>query len=118
MAIRSTPVSRCLDRKLQFMGYDMADLLAIFMLLSVLNFLFGQWPGKFWFVWLPSAALAMTLRLAKRDKPEGFLQHWIRFQLRPKAFWAFPEPSIHVWPPFLAMGKGAGPFKPKRWLIM
>ncbi len=46
MAIKTTHVSKCLDKKLLVMGYEVPDLLAIFLLLSVLNLTIGQFGVK------------------------------------------------------------------------
>ena len=40
--MRTVPVSKCLDKKLILFGYEVPDVLAIFLTLSILNFLFGQ----------------------------------------------------------------------------
>lgn len=89
--IRVTPISKCLDRKLVIFGFEVLDLIGIFIALSVLNLLFGQSSLRWLLVWLPTAALAALLRLGKRGKPEKFLTHWVRFQVRPGAYSAFTE---------------------------
>ena len=101
MSLKSTQVSRCLDKKLLFFGYELPDVLAIFMLLAFLNLTLGQTEYKISLVWLPTLAVAIGLRIAKRGKPDNFLVHWIRFRLRPKALSAFSEPSARVIPPSL-----------------
>jgi hypothetical protein len=93
LGLHSTSVSRCLEKKILFLGFELPDVLAIFLCLSVLNLLFGQSDWKLALVWLPSTALALGLRLAKRGKPDGFLIHWVRFQLRPGVLFAFDEPT-------------------------
>lgn len=87
--MRVTSVSKCLDKKLQMFGFEMPDLLAIFLSLSTLNLLFGSHPYKFLFVWIPPAILAVVLRIGKRGKPENFLIHWLRFQISPGVYSAF-----------------------------
>ena len=74
-------------------GFEMPDLLAIFLSLSVLNLIFGSHPYKFLFVWIPPVVLAIALRLGKRGKPENFLVHWLRYQFLPGVYSAFPESS-------------------------
>jgi hypothetical protein len=93
MGLHVTPVSRCLEKKLVIFGYEIPDLLAIFFVLSVLNFLLG-WTGKrFLLVWCPTVILALVLRLGKRGKPDGFLLHWLKLKLTPKYRSAFSEPT-------------------------
>jgi hypothetical protein len=101
MELKATEVSRCLDKKMMIMGFEVPDLLIIFLTISILNFLFGTTSLKWLFVWLPSAALALTIRLTKRGKPENYLIHWLRFQMKPGILKAFPEPTINDPPPTL-----------------
>lgn len=93
MSIRTTPVSRCLEKKMMVMGFEIPDLLAIFLSLSVLNFLFGSTELKIPLVWVPAFSLAFVLRFVKRGKPENYLVHWLRFQFQPGVISAFPDPS-------------------------
>ncbi|MGE4133294.1 MAG: hypothetical protein AB7F86_16745 [Bdellovibrionales bacterium] len=104
MEINSSPVSRCLDKKMVIFGFEVPDLLLIFLTLSVLNYLFGTTSLKIVLVWLPSLALALTLWLGKRGKPENFLVHWIRFQIAPGHLSAFQESSEWALPPRLKKG--------------
>ena len=101
MTLKATPISRCLDRRLQIAGYEIPDLLAIFFLLSILNFLFGRTDMKLLLVWGPTALLATLLRLGKRGKPENYLLHWIRFHMRRKSLLAFDDPTEWQSPPRL-----------------
>jgi len=87
-------------------GFEVPDLLAIFTVLSVLNFVFGGTHQKLLLVWLPSLILALTLRIGKRGKPDNYLVHFIRFQMSPKLLSAFPEPSYEVAPPRLTKKVG------------
>ena len=105
MALRSTPVSRCLDKRLQIAGYDIPDLLAIFFLLSILNFIFGRTDMKLILVWLPTIAVATVLRVSKRGKPDNFLLHWSRFQIRRKKLFAYNEPTEWFTPLRLKRGE-------------
>ena len=96
MAIKSTPVSRCLDKKMILFGFEVPDLLAIFLVLSILNFMFGGTDLKIFLVWIPSLALAGLLRFSKRGKPENYLIHWARYQIRPGIISAFNEPTVSI----------------------
>ena len=99
MDLKITSVSKCLDKKMMIMGFEVPDLLVIFLCMSTLNFLFGGTDLKWLFVWIPSASLALTLRLTKRGKPDGFLVHWLRFQIQPGVLRAFDDPSFDLKPP-------------------
>lgn len=94
MALRSEPVSKSLEKRFLILGFEVPDILAIFLLLSILNFLFGQTEFKFALVWLPVLIVAATLRIGKRGKPDNYLIHLAKFHARPRYFSAFKEPEI------------------------
>jgi len=91
MAIKTTHVSKCLDKKLLIMGYEVPDLLAIFLLLSILNLTLGQFGAKLISVWLPTISFALVLKYTKRGKPNNYLVHYLRHKLGPKHLCAFSE---------------------------
>lgn len=91
--MRTTNVSKCLDKKLIMFGFEVFDILTIFLTLSVLNFIFGQSSMKWLFVWLPTLAIALILKFSKRGKPDKYLIHWLRFQVKPGVLSAFHEPT-------------------------
>jgi hypothetical protein len=99
--VRQIPVSKCLDKRLVMFGFEVPDILAIFLTLSVLNFLFGQTSMKLALIWAPTLSLAAVLRYGKRGKPDKYLVHWLRYQIKPGVYSAFPEPTINVPPPQL-----------------
>lgn len=105
MSLISTPVSKCLDKKTKIFGFEMPDLLLVFMLLAVLNLFFGKTDQKLLLVWLPPAILALVLKYGKRGKPENFIVHWLRFQFSPGVYSAFREPTQNPFPPQLKNGK-------------
>lgn len=107
MELKVTEVSRCLDKKMMIMGFEVPDLLFIFLTMSVLNFLFGTTDLKWLFVWLPSVAIATTIRLTKRGKPDNYLIHWLRFQIKPGILTAFQDPTNDNPPPTLLKRKSA-----------
>lgn len=87
-------VSKCLEKKLYLFGFEIPDLLAIFILLSTLNLAFGNHPYKLFFVWIPPLILGFSLRIAKKDKPDNYLIHWIRFQIKSDVYSAFSSPKM------------------------
>jgi hypothetical protein len=104
MSIKCTPVSKCLDKKTLLWGFEMADLIIVFMLLAILNFLFGQTDQKLLLVWLPPILIALVLKYGKKGKPDNFLVHWVRFQLKNGVFCAFKNPSNDRSPPDTSKG--------------
>lgn len=91
--MRTTGVSKCLDKKLIMFGFEVFDILAIFLTLSVLNFIFGQSSMKWLFVWIPTLMVSLILKFSKRGKPDKYLVHWLRFQVKPGVLSAFHEPT-------------------------
>ena len=104
MGLKTTSVAKCLDKKLLIFGFEVPDVLAIFLTLSVLNFIFGQTPLKIIFVWLPTLALTLVLKYGKKGKPDNYLVHWLKFQMKPGTYRAFPEASQWALPPRAAIG--------------
>lgn len=104
-SLQTTPVAKCLDKKLMLFGFEVLDVLVIFITLSVLNLIFGQTSLKIFFVWIPTLILAAVLRYGKQGKPDGYLIHWIRFQMKPGVYSAFPDPSVWT-PPFWLKNRG------------
>lgn len=93
MALNTSQVSKSLDRKLKIAGFEIPDLLAIFLLLSILNFIFGSSPYKIFLSWIPSVIFALVLRIGKRGKPDNYLVHLGKFMARPKYLSAFVAPT-------------------------
>ena len=99
MSIKTTRVSRSLDRKLKIFGFEVFDLLLVFLLLAVLNLLFGGGGvTSVVSVWLPPAFLALTLRIVKRGKPEKHLFHEVKYRLDPGIYSAFFIPPEMEFP--------------------
>ncbi len=77
-------VSRSLDQKTLIFWLEITDIFALVTFCSLLNLAFGGTVLKVYAVYLPTLVLAVTLILAKRGKPEGFLLHFLKFHLRAK----------------------------------
>lgn len=101
MSLRSEPTSQSLEKKLLIMGFEVPDVLAIFLLLSILNFLFGQTNYKLLLVWGQVISIAILLRVGKRGKPDNYLIHLCKFHLKPKHLSAFKDPTVTHTPPKL-----------------
>ncbi len=90
MALKTSKVYRCLEKKTLVFGFEIVDLFLVFSVLAVLNLLFGNIPYKFFFTWLPSLSMAAFLRMSKAGKPDNYLIHFARYHLSPGIFSAFP----------------------------
>ncbi len=99
MNLKITEVSRCLDKKIMVLGFEVPDLLIIFLTISILNYLFGTSNAKWLFVWTPSLLLTVLIRYTKRGKPDNYLLHWLRFQMKPSVIGAFADPKDWSDPP-------------------
>lgn len=89
MALKTSRVYRCLDKKTFVFGFEIVDLFLVFSVLAILNFFLGSVPYKFFFTWGPAMALGLGLRIGKAGKPDNFLTHWLQFQFSPGTLSAF-----------------------------
>lgn len=89
MALKTSDVYRCLEKKTLVFGFEIVDLFVVFSCLALLNFVFRGFPYKFFLSWGPALALAIGLRLGKAGKPENYLLHLARHFLTPVVFSAF-----------------------------
>ena len=91
MALNQSKVTKSLERKLKIVGFEVPDILAIFILLAVLNFVFASSQYKLFLSWGPALLFALLLRLGKRGKPEGYLVHLAKYHFGSKYFSAFKK---------------------------
>lgn len=99
MSLKCNPVSKCLDKKTLIWGFEMADLIIVFLSLAFLNLLFGDTDNKLLLVWLPPFLLALVLRYGKKGRPENYLVHLIRYQFSSGIYCAFKEAKENPLPP-------------------
>ncbi len=99
MGLKTTAVAKCLENKLMIFGFEVLDVLGVFFVLSILNFIFGQTQMKLLLVWAPTLALAIFLSWGKRGKPPNYWVHWIRYQIKPGTYSAFNEATQWAQPP-------------------
>lgn len=76
-------VPRALEMKSKLFGFELPDLLLIFMNLALTNLVFGGSSYRYLLVWGSSLGLASFLFFAKRGKPEGYVQNLIEYWIRP-----------------------------------
>lgn len=76
MNLLISKVPRSLEAKTRLFGFELGDLLLIFLYLSLSNLIFGATKFKFPIVWIGTLVVAGILYFVKRDKPDGFIQHW------------------------------------------
>ena len=90
MALKTSEVYRCLEKKTLIFGFELLDLFAVFTLLAGLNFICSGVRFKFIWTWGPAAILALVLRIGKSGKPENYLLHLARYHLAAGVLHAFP----------------------------
>lgn len=90
MALRTSEVYRCLEKKTLVFGFEIVDLFIVFSVLAILNFVLRGVPYKFLLSWGPALSLAAFLRVGKAGKPENYLLHLARSYFSPVVFSAFP----------------------------
>lgn len=69
--------------KSKLFGFELPDLLLIFINLAVTNLIFGSTEYRYTLVWGTTLGLAAFLFFAKRGKPDGFLQDLIEYWVKP-----------------------------------
>ena len=90
LSLRTSSVNQCLEKRLLILGFEVPELLAIFLLLSILNFIFP--PGfKLFCVWLPTSIVGVILRFGKRGKPDNYLIHLARYHTLPSILSCFKD---------------------------
>jgi hypothetical protein len=71
----STQTPRTLEGKSKIFGFELSDVLVLFLNLSIQNLIFGTTHFKFVMVWGTTLTLAAILFFVKRGKPDKYLQH-------------------------------------------
>jgi low temperature requirement protein LtrA len=79
-------VHRKLDSKLKIVGLEVHDLLFVLLFAAIMNLIFGQTILGFYLVFVVPAIMAAILFIAKRNKPDGFLVHLIRYYMNDGRF--------------------------------
>ncbi len=74
-------VYRNLDSKIKIVGLEALDLIVILLIASVMNLIFGQTPLALYFVFLLPTFLGALLYFGKRNKPDNFLVHFLKYYL-------------------------------------
>jgi hypothetical protein len=81
MSLKTSLVHRRLDAKFKVGGVEASDLVGVLLLAAVLNLFLGRVPYGAILIFGVPAALFITLYFGKRGKPDGYLQHVLKFYL-------------------------------------
>lgn len=71
----TTKVPRSLEMKSKIFGFELPDILLIFFNLAITNLIFGATSFRYPLVWGSTLGMALFLYIAKRGKPDNYLQH-------------------------------------------
>lgn len=84
----TSTTNRQLQRSIKLAGFEIFDLLVIFSYLSVFSLLLGSSSLKIPIAWGGAVFIALLLFFTKRNKPENYLIHKLRFWLKPGTYYA------------------------------
>lgn len=84
----SSKVPRSLETKTKLFGFEIGDLLLIFINLSVLNLVFGGSKLRYPLVWGSTSFLLAVIFFVKRGRPDNFIQHSIEHLLKTPVLYA------------------------------
>lgn len=81
-------VPRTLEAKSKIFGFELGDVLILFLNLSVQNLVFGETSFKFAMVHGSTIFLGFILFFVKRGKPDSYLQHLSQYMISPTVLFA------------------------------
>ena len=87
-------IYRKIDTKWKIGGLELLDLYFILILAATMNLLFGRTFLAIPMVFVIPTLLALIFFFGKRDKPDDFLIHFIRYYLTPGFYSAGKESSF------------------------
>jgi hypothetical protein len=85
-------VHKNLDSKVKFFGMELFDVLMVAGLASILNLVFGQTSFGGPIVFGLPALMSLVIYFGKRNKPDRFLQDFIKFQVLSGVMFSGGEP--------------------------
>ncbi len=81
MELKTSEIHRRLDAKFKIGSVEASDLLSVLLLAAVMNLVLGRVPYGAVLIFGIPAALFVGLYFGKRGKPDGYLQHALKFYL-------------------------------------
>lgn len=91
-----TTVPRALEVRNKLLGFELGDVLLVFLYLAGSNLLFGTTRLKYGLVWGGTIALGLLLHFTKRNKPPQFIQHYAQFLNLKPIFYAGKPDTIYT----------------------
>ena len=84
--LMTSKVPRALEMKSKLFGFELPDLLLVFLNLAITNLIFGATSFRYLMVWGTTLSLALFLHFAKKGRPDNYLQHLGEYIARPAYF--------------------------------
>jgi hypothetical protein len=81
--LRITRVPRSLELAAKLFGFEVGDVLIVFMYLSMMNLVLGELRFRAPLIWGSTVLLAMFLYFIKIGKPDHYIQHLTEYMLAP-----------------------------------
>lgn len=81
MELKTSEIHRRLDAKFKIGSVEASDLLSVLLLAAVMNLVLGRVPYGAVLIFGIPALLFVGLYFGKRGKPDGYLQHAIKYHL-------------------------------------
>ena len=86
MELFTSRVYRNLEMKLKIAGFDAFDVLLILLFSGIMNLIFGGTALGIYFVFILPGLIMAILYFGKKNKPDGFLERFVRFYFLPAFF--------------------------------
>ncbi|MBF0300534.1 MAG: hypothetical protein HQK51_17595 [Oligoflexia bacterium] len=84
--LRNSIVHKNLEMKIKLLGIELADILLVLFLSSVMNLIFGRTSISWIMVFIFPMIVGVLLHFGKKNKPENFIIHFIKYHLIPGQF--------------------------------
>ena len=97
MSLLTSKVPRSLETKTKLLGFELGDVLLVFLYLTLSNLAFGRTELKLPIVWGGTLLVAGLLHLFKKGKPDRHLEHFGQY-LRTPDILAADTPDTELTP--------------------
>ena len=84
--MKQSTVHRNLETKIKIAGMEAFDLLLILLFAAVMNVLFGKTFLAPWLVFVLPGVVGVVLWLGKRNKPDNYIAHFLKFYTSPGVY--------------------------------
>ncbi|MBF0363677.1 MAG: hypothetical protein HQK49_21845 [Oligoflexia bacterium] len=81
--LKSSVVHKNLEMKIKLVGVELADLLLVLLFSSVMNLLFRDTAISWLMVFVLPLLLGVILHFGKKNKPDNFILHFIKYYFIP-----------------------------------